>query len=114
MSTSSTARIDKLLGNLGYGSRREIQQMAYADRIVLDGETIADVGVRITITPDLRERMSIDGEKLDPPPGLLLAMHKPLGVTCSRKEAGPLVYDFLPARWRKREPAISTVGRLDK
>jgi 16S rRNA pseudouridine516 synthase len=41
-------------------------------------------------------------------------LHKPLGVTCSHKEAGQLVYDLLPARWRIREPAISTVGRLDK
>ena len=41
-------------------------------------------------------------------------MHKPLGVTCSHKEAGPLVYELLPLRWRARKPAISTVGRLDK
>jgi 16S rRNA pseudouridine516 synthase len=26
----------------------------------------------------------------------------------------PLVYDLLPGRWRARDPAISTVGRLDK
>ena len=41
-------------------------------------------------------------------------LHKPLGVTCSHKEAGPLVYDLLPERWRRRDPAISTIGRLDK
>ena len=41
-------------------------------------------------------------------------MNKPLGVTCSHKEAGPLVYRLLPDRWRRRDPAISTVGRLDK
>jgi 16S rRNA pseudouridine516 synthase len=41
-------------------------------------------------------------------------LHKPIGVTCSHKEAGPLVYALLPERWRRREPAISTVGRLDK
>jgi 16S rRNA pseudouridine516 synthase len=35
-------------------------------------------------------------------------------VTCSRKEAGGLIYDLLPDRWRVREPALSTVGRLDK
>ena len=49
-----------------------------------------------------------------PPPGVVLMMHKPLGVTCSHKEAGPLVYGLLPPRWRPRKPAISTVGRLDK
>ncbi|OYY07598.1 MAG: 16S rRNA pseudouridine(516) synthase [Rhizobiales bacterium 35-68-8] len=51
---------------------------------------------------------------LDPPPGLCLMLNKPLGVTCSHKEQGPLVYGLLPERWRRREPAISTVGRLDK
>ena len=58
--------------------------------------------------------MIVDGEPLDPPPGLALMLHKPLGVTCSHKEAGPLVYGLLPTRWRRRDPALSTVGRLDK
>jgi 16S rRNA pseudouridine516 synthase len=35
-------------------------------------------------------------------------------VTCSHKEVGKLVYDFLPDRWRYRTPALSTIGRLDK
>ena len=45
---------------------------------------------------------------------MALMMHKPLGVTCSHKEAGALVYDLLPLRWRRREPPLSTIGRLDK
>ncbi len=28
--------------------------------------------------------------------------------------AGPLVYGLLPERWRRRDPPLSTVGRLDK
>jgi 16S rRNA pseudouridine516 synthase len=47
-------------------------------------------------------------------PGMALMLHKPLGVTCSHKEQGALVYELLPGRWRARDPAISTVGRLDK
>ena len=58
--------------------------------------------------------MTVLGKPLDPPPGLVLMMHKPHGVTCSHKETGPLVYNLLPDRWRNRKPAISTVGRLDK
>lgn len=27
---------------------------------------------------------------------------------------GALVYELLPSRWRRREPAVSTIGRLDK
>ena len=45
---------------------------------------------------------------------MVLMMNKPLGVTCSNKEVGKLVYDFLPDRWRHRIPALSTIGRLDK
>jgi 16S rRNA pseudouridine516 synthase len=41
-------------------------------------------------------------------------MHKPLGVTCSRKDGGRVVYDLLPPRYRVRDPALSTVGRLDR
>ena len=107
-------RLDRLLANLGYGSRREVQQLAAAGLVRLDGEPLRDTGVRIPISPDLSLRMTVQGAPLDPPPGLVLMLHKPLGVTCSHKEAGPLVYDLLPTRWRRREPAISTIGRLDK
>ena len=41
-------------------------------------------------------------------------MHKPVGVVCSHREPGRSVYELLPHRWRAREPALSSVGRLDK
>jgi 16S rRNA pseudouridine516 synthase len=109
-----TLRLDRLLSNLGYGSRREVQQMAWGGLITLDGTAIEDADQRIKVTPDLSQRMRVNGKPIDPPPGLTLMLHKPLGVTCSHKEAGPLVYDLLPQRWRRRDPAISTIGRLDK
>ena len=107
-------RLDRLLSNLGYGSRREVQQVIWAGLVTLDGEPIDDSDAKIAVTPDLSARMIVDGEPLDPPPGFALMLNKPLGVTCSHKELGPLVYALLPERWRRREPAISTVGRLDK
>lgn len=109
-----TARVDKLLGSMGYGSRSEMARLGKAGGVVLDGVDLTDVSKRIPVTPDLPARMRIDGEPLDPPPGLVLMLHKPLGMTCSRKEDGALVYDVLPDRWRRRDPAISTIGRLDK
>jgi len=107
-------RLDRLLANMGYGSRKEMQALAKAGRIVLDGAAVTEADRRIAVTPDLSARMTVQGRALDPPPGLILMLHKPLGVTCSHKEAGALVYDLLPGRWRMRDPAISTVGRLDK
>lgn len=107
-------RLDRLLANLGYGSRREVEGLARAGRVVRDGAALRDASARIPLDPDLPGRMTVMGEPLDPLPGLCLMLHKPLGVTCSHKEAGPLVYSLLPERWRRRDPALSTVGRLDK
>lgn len=111
---SKAVRLDKLLANLGYGSRREIQTLARMGEIRLDGEALSDAGARIALTPDLPARLTVEDEALDPLPGLCLLLHKPVGVTCSHKEAGPLVYGLLPERWRHRDPPLSTVGRLDK
>lgn len=109
-----TLRLDRLLANLGYGSRREVQRLVWAGLVSLDDVILEDSDQRIVIKADLSSRMTVDDEPLDPPPGLTLMLHKPIGVTCSHKEVGPLVYALLPERWRRREPAISTVGRLDK
>lgn len=114
MAKSTTSRIDKLLSSMGYGSRNEVGRMAKAGSIRLDGAALLDVSKRIPITPDLPTRMKVEGEALDPLAGIVILLNKPLGMTCSHKEIGPLVYDILPDRWRRRDPAISTIGRLDK
>lgn len=107
-------RLDRLLSNLGYGSRRETPRLAKAGLVTLDGVPIRDPEQHIILSADLSSRMLVDGEPLDPLPGFVVVMNKPKGVTCSHKEEGELVYDLLPERWRAREPAVSSVGRLDK
>jgi 16S rRNA pseudouridine516 synthase len=111
---SATLRLDRLLANLGYGSRREVQELVRFGAVTLDGAPVKAADIKLPVTPELSQRMTVQGQPLDPPPGLALMLHKPLGVTCSHKEPGALVYELLPPRWRLREPAISTVGRLDK
>lgn len=114
MAKSPTSRVDKLLSSMGYGSRSEMARMAKAGGITLDAADLLDVSQRIPITPDLPTRMEIDGEALDPLAGMVILLNKPLDMTCSHKEDGALVYDILPERWKQRNPAISTIGRLDK
>ena len=111
---SDTARLDKLLAGMGYGSRREVESLADTDHILLDGSPVLDVGMRVPLTEELRERITVDGEKIDPLPGMVVMLHKPLGVTCSHKESGKLIYDLLPSRWKRRNPVLSSIGRLDK
>jgi 16S rRNA pseudouridine516 synthase len=102
-------RLVKLIANLGYGSRKDVAWMFREGRVTSpDGEVLyADDKVE-------HAQIHIDGEPLDPPAGMVLMMHKPLGVTCSRKDPGRVVYDLLPPRYRLRSPALSTVGRLDR
>lgn len=108
------ARLDRLLANLGYGSRREVATMVTRGQVVLDGAVVKDSGAKIPIVADLPHRMTVAGHPVDPPAPLTILMHKPLGVVCSHREAGRSVYELLPARWRARMPGLSTIGRLDK
>ncbi len=99
----------KHIANLGYGSRRDVQWMFREGRI-----TDAAGDVLYADDPLDHDGVRIDGEPLDPPPGLLLMLHKPVGVTCSTRDPGRVVYDLLPPRFRLRSPVLSTVGRLDR
>ncbi len=108
-----TARLDRLLANLGYGSRREVGQMAAAGMITLDGARLRDPSAHVPVTADLPARLRVSGAPVDPPPPLTLILHKPLGLVCSHREPGRSVYELLPPRWRRRDPALSTIGRLD-
>jgi 16S rRNA pseudouridine516 synthase len=108
------ARLDRLLANLGYGSRREVAALVARKQVVLDGAVLKDAGARVPVTADLPARMTVSGQPIDPPAPLTLIMHKPLGVVCSHREAGRSIYELLPPRWRARIPALSSIGRLDK
>jgi 16S rRNA pseudouridine516 synthase len=108
------ARLDRLLANLGYGSRREVTTLVARGQVVLDGRPLKDSGAKIAVTADLTTRLLVAGQFIDPPSPLTLVMHKPLGVVCSHRETGRTVYELLPQRWRAREPGLSTIGRLDK
>ena len=106
----SARRLDQLLANLGYCSRREVRDWLKAGRVSVAGKVADDPGVKPSPAA-----VRVDGEPLDHPDGLLLLVNKPLGLTCSHdpREA-PLVYELLPARWRERNPVVTSVGRLDK
>jgi 16S rRNA pseudouridine516 synthase len=103
-------RLDQLLANLGYCSRREARDWIKAGRVTVGGKVEKDFGAKAHAAAVL-----VDGEPLDHPDGLLLLLHKPLGLVCSHDEReGPNVYSLLPPRWRQRNPQVTSIGRLDK
>ncbi len=103
-------RLDQLLSNLGYCSRSEARDWVKSGAVTVRGEEADDVGARVQAAD-----VCVDGEPLDHPDGLLLLLNKPLGLVCSHElREGPNVYSLLPARWQRRNPQVTSVGRLDK
>jgi 16S rRNA pseudouridine516 synthase len=103
-------RLDQLLSSLGYCSRSEARDWVKAGAVTVRGAEADDAGARVHPA-----EVRVEGEPLDHPDGLLLALHKPLGLVCSHDgREGPGVYSLLPERWRRRNPVVTSIGRLDK
>ncbi len=103
-------RLDQLLANLGYCSRREARGWIEGGHVLVDGEEAEDFGQKVDPAA-----VRVDDEPLDHPDGLLLLLHKPLGLVCSHDgREGPSIYSLLPPRWCRRNPPVTSVGRLDK
>ncbi|MCJ0826604.1 rRNA pseudouridine synthase [Luteimonas sp. 50] len=104
-----TTKLVKLIANLGYGSRREVARMFREGRITDAAGEVLYADDRVA-----HAEVRVDGEPLDPPQGLVLLLHKPVGYTCSTRDPGRIAHDLLPPRFRLRAPLLSTVGRLDR
>ena len=112
MTEKKLERLDKILSNLGYCSRSEaplfLKKHELRDNAA--GSLLKDPS-RKTIASNL----TIDGESLDHPNGILILLNKPAGFVCSHDpKEGKLIYDLLPKQWMKRNPPPSSAGRLDK
>jgi 16S rRNA pseudouridine516 synthase len=107
---SAAIRLDRLLANLGYGSRREVTMFIRDGEVTVGGATVRDPNAKVT-PHDVR----LGGEELDHVEGVLVMLNKPLDVVCSHEPSeGTRAYDLLPAHWEYRNPRVETIGRLDK
>jgi len=106
----SVRRLDQILANAGYCSRAEVRIWLKAGRVSVGGMRADNPAMKVE-PADVR----VDEVPLDHPAGLLLLLHKPVGLVCSHDpHEGPNVYSLLPERWRRRNPAVTSIGRLDK
>ena len=102
-------KLVKLLANLGYGSRKEVQRMIRSGAVTDDAGRVLHEG---ELPP--HERIRVRGEALDPPSPLTIILNKPDGYTCSTDDPGDTIYDLLPPRFACRNPGLNPIGRLDK
>jgi 16S rRNA pseudouridine516 synthase len=102
-------KVVKYLANLGYGTRREVTRLVDDLRVTRRDASIVRDGDAFT-----HDDVLIDGLPLDPGPGSVVLLHKPVGYVCSAKEESRLIYELLPFRFLERSPIMSPVGRLDR
>jgi 16S rRNA pseudouridine516 synthase len=101
-------KLAKYIANLGYGSRREAEAYVARGHVTRrDGSVLSEGDVF------QHDDMLIDGEPLDPAPGSIIMMHKPVGYVTATKGREDLVYDLLPKRFLLRSPVMAPIGRLD-
>ncbi|MED4956592.1 pseudouridine synthase [Paenibacillus macerans] len=105
-----TQRLDKILGNLGYGSRAEIKKLVKQGRVTRNGAVVKDSGAQCDPFGDVIE---LDGERIVYREFVYLMLHKPTGVISATEDLRQqTVLDLLPAEFRVFDPF--PVGRLDK
>ncbi len=100
-------RLQKLLAQAGYGSRRACEALILQGRVAVNGRP-AELGMKADPAVD---RIMVDGELLSAAEQLTyIALHKPAGVVSSREPQGPreTVLDLVPTTVR-----LYPVGRLD-
>lgn len=103
-------RIDKLLSNMGVGTRSEIKKAVKQGRVTVDGATVKDSG--LIVDPD-SSAVSFDGERVIYKNTVYFMLNKPPGVISATEDGRErTVIDLLDPEDRILAPF--PVGRLDK
>ena len=105
----STIRLQKYLSEAGVASRRAGEALIRAGKVEVNGQVVRVLGTKIDPASD---EVAVDGVPIQPRRKLYLAVHKPRGHVCTRRDekGRPLLGDLLPKEWRHCYP----VGRLDR
>ncbi len=101
-------RLQKFLADAGVASRRAGEQIILEGRVAVNGETVRLLGSKVD--PD-HDRVTVDGNPVRAKKLLYIALNKPPGCVCSRKDEldRPTIYGLLPREW----DTVQSVGRLD-
>lgn len=103
-------RLDKIISNLGYGSRKEVKALVKKGLVKVDGEVVKDNG--LLIDPE-KSVININGEDLFYREYIYLMMNKPDGViSATYDNREETVIDLLEVEHQVFNPF--PVGRLDK
>ena len=91
-------RLQKYLADAGVASRRVGEQFILDGRVAVNGKTIRLLGSKVD--PQL-DQVSVDGQLVRIKNLVYVALNKPVGCVCSRKDElnRPTIYELLPRVW---------------
>ncbi len=103
-------RLDKILGNMGYGSRKEVKASCRKGEVMVDGEIIKDSATKIEPSTSVIE---VKGERVVYREFVYLLLNKPAGVVSATFDNhDETVIDLLDPEYKAFD--LFPVGRLDK
>jgi 16S rRNA pseudouridine516 synthase len=104
---NSYKRIDAHLSSLGYCTRSEAKRFLRMYELCINDKRVFDTSIKA-----YHDDITINKEAIDPET-ITVLLNKPSGFICSHNDAGSLIYALIPNRWNRRNPKVSTIGRLD-
>jgi len=101
-------RLQKVLAEAGLASRRAAEQIITEGRVSVNGQTVSELGRKVD---PLHDHVTVDGKPVKARRKIYLALNKPKGLVCSRKDelGRSTIYDLLPKEWGH----LHSIGRLD-
>ena len=101
-------RLQKFLAQAGIASRRASEAIILAGRVEVNGRSVTRLGTQVDPAKDV---VTVSGKPIQPLSHRYVAVHKPKGVLCTRKDerGRALLGDLLPPDWD-----LKPVGRLDR
>ncbi|WP_047985144.1 pseudouridine synthase [Ornithinibacillus californiensis] len=103
-------RLDKLLANMGHGSRKDVKTLVKKKRVTVNDSLVKDSGMKIVPEKDM---VKVDGTLVEYKPFIYLMMNKPPGyISATEDRHDKTVVDILSPDHQHYKPF--PVGRLDK
>src|SRR5690554_5989173 len=103
-------RVDNLLANMGYGSRKEVKVLLKKGSVNVNGEIVKDA--KLHIDPN-KNTIEVNGEEVVYQKFIYIMMNKPKGVISATEDISErTVIDLLDPSFAVYNPF--PVGRLDK
>jgi len=107
---STSKRIDKILSNMGYGTRKEVKELIKNGLVEIDGAVVKDSGQQVEACS---QEIKAGGRRIIYKEFIYIMMNKPKGVISATEDSRErTVVDLLDEEFKAFNPF--PVGRLDK